>query len=114
MKIPIFMSPVFTGGTHSCLGFINDEADAFVFGELSQLFVEVWSGHLVSKGADWLDNDGTNLIGSKQLFYTFEASFLLGSIFVLMGIERVLELWILSLWPWESWKFIRVGVSRAN
>jgi len=107
------MGPVFTGSTHTCLGFIDDEADALSFSELSQLFVEVWSSHLVSKGADWLNHDCSDLVVGEQLFDTFEASILLSSIFLLKGIKRVLELWILSLWPWESWKFVRIGVSRA-
>ena len=58
---PVLVSPVLAGSTHACLCFINNKGDSVSGSKSSKTLEESWSSNLVSKRADWLNDDGSDL-----------------------------------------------------
>ena len=82
-------------------------------GQSSDSLIEARSSNLISKTADWLDNDGADLVGSNNLFKSIEASVFFLLILNLEFVEGILELREFCFWPVEGGQVIRVGLVTA-
>ena len=118
LKVPVLMCPVLSRGSHSGLCLINNEWNSLIHGQVSKSLVEIWSSHLISKTADWLNDHGSDSIslrslGGNNVLDHINTSILLGSILVFELGEWVFQLRILTLGPWECWHVVGVSICRA-
>ena len=57
----MLVCPHLTGCTDTCLGLINNKNDLVILGNLSQSLIEVWSGHVILKSRNWLNDNSSNI-----------------------------------------------------
>lgn len=85
-QVPVLMAPHLASAAYACLGFIDNEDDLVVLGNLSQTLVEVGSGHVISECGDWLNDDSCHVLASvspllHDISDLLKAAVLLGSVF---------------------------------
>ena len=86
-QVPVLVCPHLAGCADTGLGLIDHKDDLVILDDLSKSLVEIWSGHFVLKGRDWLDDNRCNILllipicddGIPDLL---KASILLGFVFV--------------------------------
>ncbi len=108
--------PEFTCRADTCLSLIYYERDSFIFGNASNLSVEVRSCHMVFKGSDGLDDHCSYILTCvsslfNDIFISLDASVLLLSVFMLEFRNWVLNLWEGSIGPAESRQTLQVNLS---
>lgn len=113
LEVPVLVSPELTRRTDAGFGLVNNEGNSKFLGSTTDLSVEIWSGHLVIEGSDWLDNDSTDMLARvtallDNVLVGLDASVLLSSVLVLVGGNWELQLRERSSWPVECGQTLKV------
>lgn len=109
LKIPMFMSPVFSCNSNSTSSFINNERNIFLWTDFSDRFVKCRICNFVSKVGHWFNHNSPYRIDSVLSFFN-QSSEMVNHSFLLIFIELlimwygVLDFREVTMNPMKSWK----------